>query len=54
MRAEQGLIAACRVSAWSGRHQSVWGRSGAEPPGAERMGRGNLQKVGGIGLSLIN
>lgn len=44
-KAEQDLITACGVSAWSGRPRSGWGRSGAELPEAERMGQGNLEKV---------
>lgn len=47
-KAEQGLTTACGVSAWSGIPRSGWGHSGAEPPGAERMGQGNLVKVEGV------
>lgn len=47
-KAEQDLITACGVSAWFGRPRLRWGRSGAEPPGAERMGQGNLEKVEGL------
>lgn len=44
-KAEPGLTAACGASAWSGRPQSGWGRSGDEPPGAERTGQGSLDEV---------
>ena len=44
-KAEPGLTAACGASALSGRPQLGWGRSGDEPPGAERTGQGSLDEV---------